>query len=229
MQTEVERNKLIQDHLGFVRGLAAKVRKETSPDLDFEELVAYGTRGLVEAAQRFDPSRGVAFTTFAYYRIRGAIYDGLRETGWLSRSEYARFQASTNELLENRVERKEGVAAEGQDAEGAVRAVAQTLDEVAAIFVVSLDASERTRDLPDPDAVDPTHALEGGQTSRAVRNAVASLPAKERQLIELYYFDDLTLEAAGQKLGLSKSWACRLHARAVKLLTEALGPAFSTP
>ena len=85
---KVARDRLIEEHLGYVRALAIQLKKEIAAKaLDLEELVAYGSRGLVEAAERFDPDRGVAFSTFAYYRIRETIFDELRQTGWLSRSQ----------------------------------------------------------------------------------------------------------------------------------------------
>ncbi len=82
-----DRDQLIEKHLNYAKSLTAKLHRQLSSDLEFDELYAHGTKGLVEAAQRYDPTRGVAFTTFSYYRIRGAIFDGLRQSGWLNRSE----------------------------------------------------------------------------------------------------------------------------------------------
>ena len=70
-------------------------------------------RGLLEAAERFDETRGVAFTTFSYYRIRGAIFDGLRQLGWMNRSQWARYSAHANELLQNQAERSAEPGDEG--------------------------------------------------------------------------------------------------------------------
>ncbi|MBK8480032.1 MAG: sigma-70 family RNA polymerase sigma factor [Proteobacteria bacterium] len=219
-----ERDRLIHEHLGYVRSLAGKVRRELGGSLDHDELVAFGMRGLVEAADRFDATRGIAFTTFSYYRIRGAIFDGLRQLGWLSRSEYARFLAASNELLANTAERPTAGQPE-VDTEQALGDVVKTLDQVATIFVMSLgDAG--VGDLADTRAADPALASEQAQVGRAVRAAIAGLPERERTLIEGHYYRGLTLEAVGQQLGLSKSWASRLHARAIAQLTEALGPAY---
>lgn len=208
--------------MDYARSLAIKIQREISADLDTDELAAYAARGLVEAAERFDPSRGVAFTTFSYYRIRGAIFDGLREIGWLKRSEYARFQAAANDLLEN-VSERSGPPPEGQDAASTLREVGQTLDQLATVFVTSLAEGQQIRDERTPRS---DEAVEHREACRVVRGAVRQLPDRERRLIELYYFEDRTLQAAGAELGLSKSWTCRLHARAIKLLTEALGTTF---
>ena len=89
----VDRQRLVDDNLPFVRGIAAKVKEGLAKEIEYDDLVAYGTQGLIEAAKRYDPSHGVAFTTFAYYRVRGAMYDGLRGMGWIPRGEYAKHRA----------------------------------------------------------------------------------------------------------------------------------------
>src|SRR5438552_3641082 len=101
MLSEAERARLVDENLSFVRALAAQIKERLPRTIEYEELVSYGTQGLLEAAQRFDPSGGARFATFAYYRIRGAIYDGLRQMGWLSRTQYARQRAEerTNSYL----------------------------------------------------------------------------------------------------------------------------------
>jgi RNA polymerase sigma factor for flagellar operon FliA len=216
---------LVEKHLALVQGIARKVKKTLGASIEMDDLVGYGSKGLVEAAERFDPRHGVAFSTFAYYRIRGAMYDGLRSMGWYSRADYARYRAEerANEYLRNRADR-EGVAqAEGApapDQEAALAEVNEILSSVAAVHITSLEAAATVPDesLPAPDV-----AAHGRRLSERVRAAVAGLPPKERQLMELYYFADKNLEEAGAEMGLSKSWACRLHARAVDLLRNALG------
>lgn len=218
---QTARDRLIEQHLDYVRALAIQLRNEIGASaLQLEELVAYGSRGLVEAAQRYDPSRGVAFSTFAYYRIRGAIFDGLRQTGWLSRSQWGRFAAASNEYLGNLGDRQ----APDQPTSRAGPAVAelgQALGDLATIFLTSMSSATR-EDLPDGAQADAATRLEREQLAMLLREAVERLPGKERHLIELHYFEDLTLEEAGRQMGISKSWSSRLHARAIRLLAEAL-------
>ena len=92
---------LIGQCQGLVRSLARSIHRKLSPQADFEDLVAYGQVGLAEAARSFDPSIGSRFSTFAYYRIRGAIYDGLTKMAWFSRSQYnqIRTEQTTNDVL----------------------------------------------------------------------------------------------------------------------------------
>ena len=94
-----DRRALAEQYMPYVRSIAGKIKKTVAKEIEFEDLVEYGVIGLLEAADRFDAKHGVQFMTFAYYRIRGAIYDGLRGMGWMSRSEYtkARIEMRANE------------------------------------------------------------------------------------------------------------------------------------
>src|SRR6185436_19532883 len=98
--------------LPMVRAIAVQVRRQVSDRLELDELIGYGSEGLIEAAGRFDPLHGVKFSTFAWHRVRGAIYDGLREMGHLKRGDYARLQVAlrAGEVLENLAERELGAA-----------------------------------------------------------------------------------------------------------------------
>ena len=225
-----EVNQLVEKHLSLVQAIARKVKKTLNASIELDDLVGYGSKGLVEAAERFDARHGVAFTTFAYYRIRGAIYDGLRAMGWYSRADYARYRAEerANEYLRNRADREgagqaqsgAGAAASTTAGEAATLAeVHEILSSVATVHITSLEAASSVPDesLPAADVAVDNHRM-----SHRVRQAVAALPEKERRLMELYYFADKNLEEAGAALGLSKSWACRLHARAVDLLRDAM-------
>jgi RNA polymerase sigma factor for flagellar operon FliA len=221
-----ETKQLIEKHLSLVQAIARKVKKTVGASIDLDDLIGYGSKGLVEAAERFDGRHGVAFTTFAYYRVRGAMYDGLRTMGWYSRADHARYRAEerANEYLRSQADQQGAGRAQGADPPAdpaaALAAVGEILSGIAAVHITSLEAASTVADesLPAPDAAVDSHRL-----SRRVREAVLTLPAKERRLMELYYFADKNLEEAGAELGLSKSWACRLHARAVGLLREALG------
>jgi RNA polymerase sigma factor for flagellar operon FliA len=221
-----DRDRLVKEHLYLVQGIAGKLKRSLSRTLDQDDLVAYGSKGLVEAAERFDPSHGVAFATFAYYRIRGAMVDGMRAMGWYSRADYARYRAEerATEYMRSVAEREAAGASAPQpkatDPGQTLEEIADILANVTTVHITSLEAAASVADerLPAPDE-DLAHL----QTMASARRALGKLPDKERRLIELYYFEDRTLEDAGAQLGgLSKSWVCRLHARAVKLLREAM-------
>jgi RNA polymerase sigma factor for flagellar operon FliA len=222
-----EKNQLVEQHLSLVQAIARKLKKTLGTSIEYDDLVAYGAKGLVEAAERYDARPGVAFTTFAYYRVRGAMFDGLRTMGWYSRADYARYRAEerANEYLRSQAEREGGdpgaVGKPGDTAE-TLAAVAQVLAGVATVHITTLEAATNVADetFAAPDAgIDP------GRLGKRVREAITTLPEKERRLMEMYYFEEKTLEEAGGSMGLSKSWACRLHARAIELLRAAMADA----
>lgn len=227
--------RLVEDHIPFVRSIARKLREQV-PMVEFDDLVGFGMQGLIEAGQRFDDRHGVAFTTFAYYRVRGAMFDGLRSMGWLPRSEYARLRLEerTNAYLQNLAAREQGQGLSEQTAgpsrsrstggsgevEERVRDIAEALNGVAAVFVTLLGRHEEQQLLDERAA--PHEQLERLQLAERVRRALTKLPDKERYLVEQYYFHDQTLEQVGAGMGLSKSWTSRLHARAIALLRQTL-------
>ncbi len=226
----VARDQLVEQHLHLVHSIAAKLRRRLGKTMEPGDLVGYGTQGLIEAAQKFDPRQGTAFGTFAYYRIRGAIFDGMRTMGWYSRGDYARFRAEerANEYMAAASEREAAVRAtspvgptQGQpeDKSQVLEDIAEILGAVATVHITSIEAA---RDAPDDRFKAPDQEVLETEGRERVRAALATLPDKERRLMELYYFADMNLEDAGKKLGLSKSWASRLHSRAVNHLREVL-------
>jgi len=227
-----DKDDLVTKHLALVEGIARKVKRTLGGAMEVDDLVGYGRKGLVEAAERFDGRAGVAFTTFAYYRIRGAMYDGVRAMGWYSRADYARYRAEerANQYLQTQADQDGAARAQnpgaasgaGPDAAETLASVAEVLSGIATIHITSLEAASR---VPDESLPAPDSAVDTVRLSRRVRDALKTLPDKERQLMELYYFGDKNLEEAGTELGLSKSWACRLHARAVDLLRRAMSDA----
>lgn len=223
MAGTVDTKRLVEEHLSLVQAIARKLKKTMCAAMDVEDLIGYGSRGLLEAAERFDPQHGVTFTTFAYYRIRGAMLDGMRTMGWYSRADYARYRAEerANEYLQNLADREGAAEAAGQqnDLEATIASLQQTLSAVATIHITSIDAAATVADesLPAPDA-----GIEASMLRKRMHEAIEHLPEKERRLMQLYYFEERNLEQAGAELGLSKSWACRLHARAVDMLRAAL-------
>jgi RNA polymerase sigma factor for flagellar operon FliA len=228
--TQKDRQRLVDANVPFVRSIAAKIKEQLPREIEFDDLVAYGMQGLLEAAERFDGSHGTSFTTFAYYRVRGAMFDGLRGMGWLPRAEYARlrFEERASAYLANLADRDAGAASSHHDdplpaarIEDEVRAIAEALGGVAAIFVTTMDARREEAESGSATPV-PQQQVERSERNYAIRRALDSLPEKERRLLELYYYEDRTLLEAGQALGLSKSWSSRLHARAITLLKLAL-------
>jgi RNA polymerase sigma factor for flagellar operon FliA len=222
----MNRDQLVVQYEPYVRSIAGKIKKTLSKEIEFDDLVEYGMVGLLEAAERFDAKFGANFMTFSYYRIRGAIYDGLRGMGWMSRTEYARvrFEEKSNSYLGNQSDRQAGAVGEKEGDD--VQNLAEVVSGLAAIFVTTLDGLEGLQ-IRDENEPLPEEKLGLAQARKLVRDAIAKLNEQERQLLELYYYRELSLQEVGEQLGLSKSWTSRLHARAIdklqRLLRDSLG------
>jgi RNA polymerase sigma factor for flagellar operon FliA len=223
-----ERQKLVDANVPFVRSIAGKIKEQLPREIEFDDLYNYGMQGLLEAAERYDRKHGVGFQTFAYYRVRGAMFDGLRAMGWLPRHEYQRlrFEERAAAYLSNLADREAGASEGAEPAvvniEDEMRHIAEALGGVAAIFITSMDATHESGDTAAGTAAAPQLAIEHRERDVAIEEALAALPEKERRLLQLYYFEDRPLEEVGKMLGLSKSWSSRLHARAIELLKQHL-------
>lgn len=214
------RDELILQYRPYVRNIVGKIMKTISKDVDFEDMVSYGEIGLIEAAERFDPKYKVNFMTFAYYRIRGAVYDGLRGMGWVSRTQYAKmkYEEKANQYLTSYHDRQ--TTAPSHSLKDEVDQFSDVISSLASIFITSIDAAEGLQlESEDPES-NPYGQYEMKEAGVLLKQAIEKLPEQERELLNLYYYKDMTLEAAGDKLGLSKSWASRLHSRAIQRLQK---------
>jgi RNA polymerase sigma factor for flagellar operon FliA len=206
---------LVERHLGVARRAAALIYPRVRGHVAFDEVVALANAGLAEAAARYDPDRGAAFTTFAWYRIHGAIVDGLRRSTELPRRTWARLVAlrTASDYLELRAPPSGGEL---------LAAIAGTMSSVRVTYPQSLETlCERGFDAP-ADAPAPGDAIDSGRNSARLRDALARLPDKPRAIVTKHYFEGKSLLEAGAELGLSKSWASRLHAQAVDKLRALL-------
>ena len=218
-----ERARLVETHLDVARRAAAMIYPRVKQHVEFDELVALGNAGLAEAAQRFDPARGASFKTFAWYRVQGSIIDGLRKATNLPRRVWAKLVAlrAASEYLEHRAERDVGAAQQGvRPAEGAdaLAAIKQAMSAIRTMYVTSLEGMREQGF--DPAAHGPG-ADEGIDTSRLagrLQEAMRSLSERERALVTKHYWEGKNLLEAGAELGISKSWASRMHAQAVEKL-----------
>ncbi len=211
------RDALVHGHQELVKKLARGIRRDLPRHVSLDDLLSAGQAGLLDAATRFDPTRGAQFQTFAYYRIRGAIFDWIKRESASDPVARARFGArgAVDDLLASRA--AEGAAA--GDALDAARALAGLLEETAtALLLEETAAATAAHALPSPEA-----AAIAQDEAEHVRDAMASLPDKERHIVDAVYLRGETIEDAGKELGLTKSWSSRLHARALGLLRERLG------
>jgi RNA polymerase sigma factor for flagellar operon FliA len=213
----VHDSEFIRQYDAFVRGIVKHTRAQLGIEGDPEDLLACAYQGLLEARQRFDPARGVQFKSFAYYRVRGAVLDGVRRMAYLPKRAYARLKAAEAADLEGEpvVEARAATGAGVGDGAGALRAIDGILGRVAAAYCTAASASgeERDADSPEQSAIArEQHAL--------VRKAIEVLPEQERFLIRGHYLEGRDFDELAAELGLSKSWASRLHSRALDRMRE---------
>lgn len=215
-----KRNELIEEGQGLVRSLALKVHRSIPMNVDLDDLIAYGTLGLAEAARDYDLSRGTQFSTFAYYRVRGAIYDGLAKMTWTSRARYRRlrYERLAEEALEQ--EREETDPSNLQESGNWF---ARVTDKLAVVYLASGgdDVLQQTAALQDPGESGPETVLYQ-EASERLKQLVEALAPQERHLIKAVYFKGFTLQEAASQVGISKSWASRLHARILEQLAQKL-------
>jgi RNA polymerase sigma factor for flagellar operon FliA len=207
---------LVQRHLEIARRAAGLIYPRVRGHVAFEEVVALANAGLAEAAERYDPDRGASFVTFAWYRIHGTIIDGLRKSTELPRRTWARLVAlrAASDYLEQR----DAPATGGE----ALAAIAQAVSAMRAMYLLSLDAMrDRGFDTASDAQALPDH-LDRARNAARLRAAIDRLPDKQRAIVTKHYFEDKSLLEAGAELGLSKSWASRLHAQAVDQLRALL-------
>jgi RNA polymerase sigma factor for flagellar operon FliA len=230
---------LVQRHLEIAHRAAAVIYPRVRDHVALEELVALGCAGLAEAAARYDPARGVAFATFAWYRVHGAIIDGLRTSTQLPRRTWAKLIAlrAANEYLEHHGERDRAAGPSdtgptgptGPTGEDALVAMAHALSAIRTMYVLSLDALREGGFDAAGELPAPAEGIDRARTAARLREAIERLPDKERAIVTKHYFEGKTLLDAGAELGLSKSWASRLHAQAVERLRTLVDPNDSEP
>lgn len=216
-EDNVARDALIEKYLPFATSIATKLIRTLPSEVDFDDILCNARLGLLEAAKRFDEKYEVDFRTFAYYRIKGAIYDGLRKTGWIPRSLYSKikFEQAANEYLANNSNRMDSKA---EFYRKELEQIHNSVNSVASIYVMSIDSLEDF-EIEDTEAKkDIERRAEFHKVKEKVCDAIESLPDKERKLIKMYYFQNKTMEEIGEQLELSKSWTSRLHARGLELL-----------
>jgi RNA polymerase sigma factor for flagellar operon FliA len=220
----VDRSELAARHLDLARKAAALYYPRVRAHVSYDDLVAMASVGLTEAASRFDPAVGASFKTFAWYRVQGAILDGLRKETALPRAVWARIVTlrATASYLEAQAERASAARDKVQAATTAdkLREVKAALGAIRTMYTVSIHQLE-----PDSlrhEASAPDDALARERQRKALSAALDALPDKERQLMHKHYVEGKSLLDAGAELGMSKSWASRLHARAVDQLRARL-------
>jgi RNA polymerase sigma factor for flagellar operon FliA len=231
----LDRDKLILDHLPLLKHIAGRMTLDTAGALDRDDIYGFGMVGLIQAADSWDPGRGLAFSTYAYSRIRGAILDELRRNDFLPRGR--REKVRELEQAVQRLEQRHGMPPTPEEI---ALELGIALDEVDAVLVSAKAASCKSLDderdsldlgalLDDPSTEDPVGSAEWLETKRLLQQAIAALPEPEQTVITLYYAEELLLKEIGEVLGVTESRVSQVHTRALYRLNRALAGALGNP
>ena len=228
------RDRLIVAYAPLGKYVAGRRGSGLPAHVDEADLVSYGLRGLIGAIERFDPERDIKFETFAMSRIKGAIIDELRALDWVPRSVRSRareIERAIRELEGNygRAPTDEEIAEKVGITPGELE---ESLVDISRTSIAALDELWSTSNegdqvslldtLEDPGSVRPADALDETETREALAEAISRLPEREKLVVTLYYYEELTLREIGEVLGVTESRVSQLHTKAILRLRSRL-------
>ena len=229
------RDRLIVTYAPLVKYVAGRLGSGLPAHVDDEDLVSYGLLGLIGAIERYDPDRDVKFETYAIARIRGAIIDELRALDWVPRSVRSRARDIERAIAEleaklGRVPTDEEIAQKlgltedelNESLSEIARSSIAALDELWTISGSSGDQVALIDTIEDTEAPDPQGALSQTELREAIADAIARLPEREKLVVTLYYYEELTLREIGEVLGVTESRVSQLHTKAILRLKARL-------
>ena len=214
-----EREELILQHYPMVRRVAYRMVSRYPSCIEADDLVTIGTLGLIDAVDKFEESRSVSFSAYARIRVQGAILDELRKTDWVPRSVRNRFSRiqETKQNLREKLGRdpKEEEVAQALGVE--VERLREMIQGATVRTLVSMEEGSEDEEsvgstLPSAEPT-PLEAATKEHLREMVRARVTDLPDRERQIVDMYYFQELTFREIGQILGITESRVSQLHSR----------------
>ena len=222
------RNRLILAYAPLVKYVAGRMSSGLPAHIEEADLISYGLLGLIGALERFDPSREIKFETYAIARIKGSIIDELRSLDWVPRSvrSKAREIEKVIALLETRLHRApsddeiaQELGMQDDEFQATLSQISNTsivaLDELWAISGSDGDTAALIDTIEDPKARDPSRMLDVTEMKSRLASAIDALPKREKIVIALYYYENLTLREIGEVLGVTESRISQLHTKAI--------------
>jgi RNA polymerase sigma factor for flagellar operon FliA len=228
------REAFIKQYAPLVKYVAGKVAVGMPHNVEFDDLVGFGVFGLLDAIDKFDPEKNVKFKTYAVTRIRGAIFDELRSIDWVPRS----VRQKTREIEEviGSLEAQLGRTASDQEIAQSLGLsedeFLKTMMKISGTSILSLNDVWLSGDENDkmsigesieaPNSLNPDVIVEKDEIRRVIIDAINELPDKEKKVLVLYYYEDLTLKEIGQVLEVTESRISQLHTKAILRLRAKL-------
>lgn len=216
--------KLVQHCQGFVRSIAWKIHRKLPRHLiDLDDLIGYGQLGLCDAAGEFDESLGVQFTTYAYRRVRGAILDGLSQMSWFRVADFhgGKYERVAEEVVSETESDGDGPIEHCESLRTTTTRLAMTYLFCQLAAGPADDAGEFA-DQISGTGPQPSEPLERREVASSLHGLIDDLSDRDRTFIRDIYFNERSIKQAGERHGLSKSWASRLHARLLSDLARDL-------
>jgi RNA polymerase sigma factor for flagellar operon FliA len=221
----------VEAGLPFVEALARRMASTMPHSIDLSDLVQDGVIGLIDAAHRFDDSRGIKFETFAERRIRGAMIDALRKDAWPRGVRRVRRELeAAREKLRASLGHEPSLADLAKAVGSDEKRLGKTIVRINTIESTSpfssaenVDESQLPAVMVPAEPERPDMQYERDEVKTRVRNAIGTLPPREQRVIALYYYKEVTMKDIGAELGVNESRVSQLHARAIRRLRDALG------
>ena len=221
------RNEMIIEYLPLVKFVASRIASRLPNHIELDDLTNAGIIGLIDAIEKFDASRKIKFKTYAEFRIKGAILDELRALDWVPRS--TRQKASRLEKAYAELEQKLGRSASDAEMVEYLEIPPEDFSvlvrEARGVALISLDELQGDHDehfernlleyLADPEHLNPAQIMNLDQIYKIVANAIDQLPEKERLVISLYYYEELTMKEIGEILSITESRVSQIHTKAI--------------
>jgi RNA polymerase sigma factor for flagellar operon FliA len=227
------RNRLIIEYSPLIRFIAHRIAVRLPPNVEIEDLMNAGVIGLMDAIDKYDPSRDNRFKTYAEFRIRGAILDELRSQDWVPRS--VRDKAKKIDRMHIDLERKLGRPANEIEVSEALGMGLNEYQELAAkvrsITVLSVEEMNRPSNLEKKNAleiaevaisVNPFSVVRDLNTRDVLIKSIDTLPEKQKLVLSLYYYEELNLKEIGKILDVTESRVSQLHSQAIERLKRQL-------
>ena len=222
------RERLVLAYSPLVKYVAGRMSSGLPAHVEEADLISYGLLGLISAIERFDLEREIRFETFAVTRIKGSIIDELRSLDWVPRSVRAKAREieKVNAQLENELQRAPTDQEMSEKLGVTVEEFQETLNRISNSSVVALDelwtVSDASGDqvslldtIQDPQALDPAQEMDATEMKDHLADAIARLPEREKLVVALYYYENLTLREIGEVLGVTESRVSQMHTKAV--------------
>ncbi len=228
MQEQQGSNDLVNQHAGLVKRIAYHLMNRLPPNIQADDLIQAGMLGLLEASRNYDPTQGASFETYAGIRIRGSMLDEIRRSDWTPRSVHRKARMVADAMRE--IENNEGRDARDVEVAGALgmslEEYHQILQDSTGCRIFSLDElnslGEGLQDLGEKISDLPFEGLQKDAFKKALADAIAGLPERERLVVAMYYDDELNLREIGHVLGVSESRVCQIHSQATLRLRSRL-------